>query len=93
MTQESEDAATVAARELMKDQLPTNMAKIKHELAHKAGAFKRVFLSADGEEVLQALRDEFNGDVMFNSDPYKTAYNLGSRDLVVYIDQLLRYEA
>tara|TARA_Y100000034_G_scaffold123003_1_gene169208 strand:- start:14967 stop:15194 length:228 start_codon:yes stop_codon:yes gene_type:complete len=67
--------------------------EIRAGVARKADMFKRFFNSADGEEILQALEEEFNHDqIVVPQDPHMTHYKLGQRDVVVYIRQLLRYE-
>lgn len=88
---ESEDEATKAAREATQDQQPSNLEKARESLSKKSGVFKRVFLTADGDEVIKALEEEFD-TILFNPDTNRTNYNLGSRDLLVYIKQLLKYE-
>lgn len=65
-----------------------------HEIARKnSGPIQRVFAGADGKEALEVLERAFDGENLFAEDPYRTAYNLGARDVVVYIRQLNRYEA
>lgn len=64
----------------------------RRELAKKALKFKQVFNSDEGQEVLEMLEEEFNPDVLFDDNPHRTAYNTGRRDVVVYIQQLLRFE-
>jgi hypothetical protein len=60
-------------------------------LAQKSDYFYRVFKSPDGQKVLQALEGTFDlDDIFVAGDPYQTSYNLGSRDVVIYIKQLLR---
>jgi hypothetical protein len=38
------------------------------------------------------LREEFYEGDLFTPDPNTTAYNLGRRDVVVYIDQLMNFK-
>lgn len=92
MNQETEDAKRRAVDSAAKSATPTGMDKIRKELAKKAGLFKRVFLTADGEQVMKILEDAFDGDTIFNVDPHKTAYNLGHRDVVMYIKQMIKFE-
>lgn len=92
MTQETEDAATQAARLARLANAATGKSKIREELDRKAGIFKRTFLTKDGEQALQMLEDAFNDDDLFNADPHRTAYNLGRRDVVMYIKQLIKFE-
>lgn len=64
----------------------------KQKLREKAARFYRLFSTHDGEQVLQDLVDEFDSDDLFNEKPHKTSYNVGRRDAVIYIKQLMRYE-
>lgn len=65
-----------------------------HAVAIKNSApIQRIFAGADGHEALEVLERAFDGDNIFNDDPYRTAYNLGARDVVTYIKQLNKYEA
>ncbi len=64
----------------------------KEKLARKASVFKQVFNTPDGKQALNILEQEFNRlDIFEKGAPDATAYNLGRRDVVVYINQLLRY--
>ncbi len=66
--------------------------EVKEKLARKASIFKQVFNTPDGKEVLSVLESEFNADNIFDKgSPDGTAYNLGRRDVVIYIKQLLEY--
>ena len=64
---------------------------IRNRLRKKAGAISRLFSSPEGQEVLSLLDEEFLYGDMFDNDPHRTAYNLGARDVVIYIHQLLRH--
>lgn len=61
----------------------------KSPLLAKAKQFKAAFGTTQGEEVLKALSDAFEKQQLMGSDPYETAYNVGQRDVVVYINQLV----
>jgi len=54
----------------------------------KSGVVSRVFASPDGKELLKLLDETFCQRSLFDEDPNKTAYNIGQRDLVVYLQQL-----
>lgn len=41
-----------------------------------------------GREIVELLEDEFYHGLLFDSDPYKTAYNVGRRDVVMYLKEL-----
>jgi hypothetical protein len=65
-----------------------------HAIAKANSApIKRVFAGSDGRKALEVLERAFDGENLFVDDPYRTAYNLGARDVVTYIRQLNRYEA
>jgi len=70
----------------------TTVEDIKVRLRAKASAVV-AFLNTDtGKAVMDALEEEFyDGDIM-DIDPHVTAYNLGRRDVVVYLKQLKRYQ-
>lgn len=49
------------------------------------------FGTVPGQKVVQYLREEFDAmDIHTPGDPYDTAYKLGRRDVIQYIDQMLR---
>lgn len=50
-----------------------------------------VFNSTEGKKVLEALEEEFYHGELLGESPDKTAYNLGRRDVVMYIKQMLNY--
>jgi uncharacterized membrane protein YkgB len=57
----------------------------------KSGFFYRIFTSPDGKKVLEALEEEFDADEIFTAgEPDTTSYNLGKRDVIVYIRQMIR---
>lgn len=62
------------------------------EVRRKADLFKQLFSSEVGKSVLEVLTKEFHPDALFvPTDPQTTAYNLGRRDVIIYINQMLRY--
>lgn len=67
------------------------MKNIKQQLADKSHLFRRVFSTDEGQKVLEFLKQECEPEVMFDENPHKTAYNCGKRDVVVYINQMMRY--
>lgn len=68
-------------------------AVVRERLAKKAGYFYRVFSSPDGEKVLEFLEEQFDSnDIHVPGDSHSTEYNLGRRDVVVYIKQMKRYK-
>ena len=68
------------------------MEEKKQKLRDKAARFHRLFSTHDGEKVLQDLEDEFDQDELYDDNPYKTNYNIGRRDVIIYIKQLMRFE-
>ena len=57
----------------------------------KSADFHKLFTSPIGEKVLRYLEDEFDADEIFQAGvPDGTAYNLGRRDVIVYIRQMIR---
>jgi hypothetical protein len=59
-------------------------------LDKKRGQFRNLFKTQDGQAVLKALHEEFNQLDIMAATPERTAYNLGGRDVVMYIEQLLK---
>lgn len=57
----------------------------------KAALFAAVFDSSAGKKVLEYLNAEFNQDELRASTPHDTYYRLGQRDVVVYINQMIKY--
>jgi len=66
---------------------------VKKNLAKKAEVFQRVFTSLDGMEALRILTEEFDAlNIYTQGDPHGTSYKLGSRDVVIYIKQLIKHK-
>lgn len=63
---------------------------VKARLQRKASVLKRVFAGPEGQEALEFLRQEFVEGPLFDKDPLVTAHRLGARDMVVFIQQLVR---
>ena len=61
-------------------------------LGKKAGNFHKLFTTPVGVEVLKSLEEEFNPDVLIGETNAKTNYNVGARDVVIYIRQMIRYD-
>jgi hypothetical protein len=65
------------------------LSKIKTELNRKAAAVQQLLNNPVGKELIQILEDQFTrGELFAGADTHKTAYNLGARDVVVYLRQL-----
>lgn len=61
------------------------------KVVNKSGYFYRIFTSPDGKKVLEWLEEEFDLDEIFKAgEPDTTSYNLGKRDVIVYIRQMIR---
>lgn len=61
---------------------------IKKRLKNKSARVKMFMQSELGKEVVKALEDEFYHGPLFEDDPCKTAFNLGRRDVVIYLKEL-----
>jgi len=61
---------------------------VKQRLAKKSARVAAFMNSELGKEVIEALEQELYHGALFDADPYQTAYNLGRRDVVVYLKQL-----
>lgn len=70
----------------MKDTLE----KLRSKLAHKSEMVNAFMSSEAGKAIIELLEDEFYDGELMDVDPYKTAYNLGRRDVVLYLKQLKR---
>ena len=62
--------------------------RVKARLAKKSARVQTFMDSELGRAVIDALEAEFYHGELFENDPHKTAYNLGRRDVVVYLKQL-----
>jgi len=62
--------------------------RIKQKLKVKKSNVKAFMNSQLGKAVIEVLEDEFYHGELFDTDPNMTAYNLGRRDVVVYLKQL-----
>jgi hypothetical protein len=70
---------------------PPKEAAVK-TLGKKAGDFHKLFTSPIGVKVLEALEEEFNPDILLGKTDAETNYKVGSRDVVIYIRQMIRYK-
>ncbi len=64
------------------------LTKLKARLKKKSARVSMFMKSELGKEIVQALEDEFYHGALFDEDPNKTAYNLGRRDVVVYLKEM-----
>lgn len=61
-------------------------------LNKKATDFHILFTSPVGVKVLESLEEEFNPDVLVGKSDAETNYNVGKRDVIIYIRQMIRYK-
>ncbi len=69
-----------------------SLEKIKKRLVKKSARVSMFMRSELGKEVIKALEDEFYHGTLYDEDPQKTAYNLGRRDVVVYLKELQNWK-
>ncbi len=62
--------------------------RVKERLAKKSAQVQAFMASPVGKAIISALEDEFYHGELMNDDPHRTAYNLGRRDVVIYLKQL-----
>jgi len=65
--------------------------KIREEVDRKARAVADLFETEQGAKVLKILESELDSDSIFSPCANTTNYNLGKRDAVVYIKQLIKH--
>lgn len=71
----------------------SNKEEIKKILAQKAMIVRSALGTADGQKLLEILENEFDKEkIHVPNDPYSTAHNLGGRDVIIYLKQLMRLE-
>lgn len=66
----------------------SSLDKIKTRLKKKSARVQAFMDSELGREVVDLLEDEFYNGALFDDDPFKTAYNVGRRDVVMYLREL-----
>ena len=74
------------------DKQPSKKEAAREALGAKATDFYQLFTSPVGVKVLKALEEEFNPDVLVGKTDAETNYNVGGRDVVIYIRQMIRYK-
>ncbi len=65
-----------------------SLLKVRSRIKLKSARVQAFMLSDVGKEVIKAMEDEFYHGELFDADPLKTTFNLGRRDLVVFMKQL-----
>ena len=68
----------------------TDIARARHELRQKSKAIQEALSTHSGRILLQTLQEQFNSDTVVSDNPYMTHYNLGQRDVVVFLEQVLK---
>ena len=66
--------------------------QIAENLRQKSLRFKSLFSTQVGQQVLKDLREEFDPRELKGEDTHSTYFNLGGRDVIMYIDQLLDFD-
>ena len=56
----------------------------------KSRAVRAIFSSPEGKKVLELLSEQFDQDDLRGDTVQDTYYNLGQRDVLIYIRQLIR---
>ena len=69
----------------------TTVDDIRRRVRAKSATLVEFMNSEVGKGVIKALEEEFYDCEIFSPDPYTTAFNLGARDVVVYLKQLQAY--
>ena len=68
------------------------LTNLKKRLTKKSARINMFMNSELGKEIIDALEQEFYHGPLFDEDPCKTAYNLGRRDVVVYLKELQHWK-
>lgn len=68
-----------------------SLEKTRIRLKLKSARVQAFMNSELGKEIVLLLEDEFYHGAILEKDPYKTAYNLGRRDVVMYLRELQRW--
>lgn len=66
--------------------------RLREALLEKSNLIKSVFDTYAGKKLMEALEEEFNKDNIFSQCQNTTNYNLGRRDVVIYLKELLKYK-
>lgn len=65
---------------------------LRQRLARKAAAVQQVLTTPAGQVLMEALEEQFYNGAIFAEDPLKTAFNLGARDVVMYLRELREFK-
>lgn len=67
-----------------------NIAAMKKRLREKAAQFNELLNNPVGKNLVKILTEEFDKEDLRGATVEETYYNLGARDVVVYLQQLQR---
>lgn len=56
-----------------------------------SASYRNVFNTIDGKVVLEHLESIFDQDDIMGEDPYKTAQNIGRRDVVRHVHAMIEW--
>lgn len=65
---------------------------LRQKLNRKAAAVHQVLTTPAGQILMEALEEQFYHGAIFADDPLKTAFNLGARDVVMYLRELCAFK-
>ncbi len=68
------------------------IAEIRERLKDAVAAAKRVLATPDGRGLLEALEREYLYGTLMSDSVERTAFNLGSREVVLYLRELRDHE-
>lgn len=68
--------------------MPEPLEQLRAKLGQKAAAVSRLLATEDGRLLLEALEAQFFNGRLLGSTPEQTAFNVGAREVVVYLRQL-----
>lgn len=75
----------------MNPKVDSSRYEVEKRTREKANNFARLFATPRGKIVMEALENEFDSSTIFDPDPNITNYNLGRRDVVIYIKQMIKF--
>ena len=78
--------------ERVEEERKAKIKRIEKIIFQKQALFLRVFGSEEGKEALAYLKQEFDKPGLMDANPHIIAYNVAARDVVRYIEEIMRYE-
>ena len=64
--------------------------KARQRAQTKANVFSEVFGNPQGKEVLDALKDQFDQEILCVDSEYKTVIRAGQRDVIRWIEEVIK---